>query len=60
MSIAAAYYGEGRGPILMDDVECVGDETSIVQCRNKGWYAHNCQHSEDVGIMCNPGKRFNK
>ena len=45
-------YGPGTGPILMDDLRCVGNETSIAECRHRGWYTHNCNHREDVSVSC--------
>ena len=47
----------GRGPIWLDNVECIGYERSIAECRHNGWGVHNCRHSEDVSISCsNNGK----
>jgi len=46
-------YGPGTGPILMDELRCVGNETSIAECRHRGWYSHNCDHGEDVSVSCN-------
>jgi len=45
-------YGPGTGPILLDDVNCVGNETSIAYCRHGGWGVHNCDHSKDVSVSC--------
>ena len=45
-------YGRGTGPIMLDDVACSGNETSIAQCRHRGWGRHNCGHSEDVSVSC--------
>ena len=47
-----AYYGQGSGPIWLDDVLCTGRETSILECRANPIGVHNCGHNEDVGILC--------
>lgn len=52
-AVSNARFGQGTGPILLDDVLCKGTETSILQCRSKGWYTNNCDHTEDVGVSCN-------
>nr|XP_034310796.1 deleted in malignant brain tumors 1 protein isoform X1 [Crassostrea gigas] len=49
-----AVYGEGSGPIWLDDVNCSGSETSITECIHNGWGSHNCGHSDDVSINCLP------
>ncbi|WAR30551.1 DMBT1-like protein [Mya arenaria] len=50
--VSMAAYGRGTGRILLDDVECIGTETSIAQCRNGGWGQSNCDHSEDAAVIC--------
>ncbi|EDV27497.1 uncharacterized protein TRIADDRAFT_53242 [Trichoplax adhaerens] len=47
-----AAYGQSAGPILLDDVFCNGDESSITQCQHNSWYRNDCAHSEDVGVVC--------
>ena len=47
-----ATFGQGSGPIWLDDVKCNGTEASIGDCAHKGWNVHNCAHSEDVGVIC--------
>ena len=39
--------------IWLDDVQCTGTETSIIECSHRlPWGSHNCGHSEDVAIRC--------
>jgi len=45
-------YGAGTGAILLDDVSCRGNETSLTQCQHRTWGEHNCNHNEDVSIKC--------
>ncbi|KAM7408055.1 hypothetical protein PAMA_001959 [Pampus argenteus] len=47
-----AYFGEGRGPIHLDNVRCSGNETSLGQCAAEGKDGHDCRHSEDAGVIC--------
>ena len=48
----SAYFGEGSGLILLDDVNCIGSETTIFACSHKDFGEHDCKHYEDVGVVC--------
>lgn len=47
-----AYFGEGTGPIHVDNVRCTGAERSLADCVKQELGRHNCRHSEDAGVIC--------
>ncbi|CAH1252500.1 CD163 [Branchiostoma lanceolatum] len=39
-------------PMLLDDVDCHGDESQLDFCGHREWGKHNCGHSEEAGVRC--------
>lgn len=53
-SYSRAYFGQGRGRIVMDELHCAGDERSLFDCPiNVTIGTHDCSHREDAGVECN-------
>ena len=45
--------GQNTGQIWLDEVNCEGNETSILECRHLGWEGH-CWDYFDAGVVCRP------
>ncbi|XP_052220080.1 neurotrypsin-like [Dreissena polymorpha] len=56
--LSKASFGQGNSSILLDDVECDGNETSVMSCRHSGVGIHNCDHTKDAGVICSPKNTF--
>ncbi|XP_064108356.1 uncharacterized protein LOC135216798 [Macrobrachium nipponense] len=47
-----SHFGNGEGQYLMDDLNCLGDESSLSECDFAGWGEHDCGESEAAGVTC--------
>ena len=48
-------YGTGSGQIWLDNVNCVGNESSLAECDHNQWGTHDCSHFKDANVVCAPG-----
>ena len=46
-----AHFGQGNGPIGLDNVGCSGSELRLVDCSYDS-HTSDCSHVEDAGVLC--------
>lgn len=48
------FFGGGGTfqPIHLDELHCSGAEETLLNCTHGGVGVHDCEHSEDIGIIC--------
>lgn len=54
-AVGLAMYGQGTGPIVLDNVNCRGTENNILLCQNDP-DTSDCTHREDAGVQCSSCK----
>ncbi|CAI8038682.1 Deleted in malignant brain tumors 1 protein, partial [Geodia barretti] len=48
-----SHFGAGRFNILLDGVQCAGDEDELIDCRHSQQLSRNCHdHTKDAGVSC--------
>lgn len=51
-AVGGSTYGMSTGPIWLDDTTCMGNETNIAYCQHNPFGNNDCDHTEDVGVIC--------
>lgn len=46
-------FGIGTGEILLDEVDCKGNEANIFLCEHNGIGVSRCRHEKDAAVRCN-------
>ena len=52
-----ARYGQGTGPIWLDNLACTGAEYNLTNCSYDA-DTSDCRHFEDAGVLCNTTRMF--
>ena len=52
-----ARYGQGTGPIWLDNLACTGVEYNLTNCSYDA-DTSDCRHFEDAGVLCNTTRMF--
>ncbi|XP_031561958.1 MAM and LDL-receptor class A domain-containing protein 2-like [Actinia tenebrosa] len=54
-AISSLNKPRGVGIIWLDNVQCTGGESNLIQCRKNPWGRHQCLHSQDSWVACSNG-----
>ena len=51
-AVSYARFGQGRGNIWIDELNCTGNESNVQECTHPGLGVHDCSHYEDASVIC--------
>lgn len=51
-AVAVYTFTAGTGSIHLDNLQCTGRESRLIDCPHRGVGIHDCSHSEDAGVHC--------
>ena len=51
-TLALSLVNDGSGQIWLDNVQCAGSESRLIDCPANELGENNCRHSEDAGVRC--------
>jgi deleted-in-malignant-brain-tumors protein 1 len=46
-----AFYGEGSGPVFIDQLFCESYDYTLSDCRYL--FLNECSHARDISVVCN-------
>ena len=49
----SATFGHGTGPIILNNIQCTGNELQLIDCLHDGiGISGTCVHTDDAGVIC--------
>ncbi|XP_073726208.1 CD5 antigen-like [Misgurnus anguillicaudatus] len=54
-----ASFGQGSGPVWLDEVSCSGNEPTVKNCSSNPLGSSSCTHGQDAGVICRDVKLVN-
>ena len=54
--IGSQFGKRQNGQILLDELDCKGNETSILECKFHPWTVNDCSDNEWSGVICKLGE----
>lgn len=58
LATRGGQFPPGSGRINLDNVNCVGTESTLLSCAHNPIGQNNCHHTEDAGVICNMGSGY--
>ena len=55
VAFSRAHFGAGAGSIFLDNVDCSGSESRLIDCSRSSFVSCYYGHSEDAGVRCQGG-----
>ena len=52
VAATGAAFGPGTGTVLLNALQCYGNETNLTQCAGADFGTAPCPHSRDAGVTC--------
>lgn len=51
-AVLLSRFGNGNGQINLDEVDCNGNEESVLECKFNPWTENDCSLKEFAGVVC--------
>ncbi|KAJ8032717.1 Neurotrypsin [Holothuria leucospilota] len=48
----SGFFGEGSAFIRLDELECIGNESALLECKQENISGLDCNLRQDAGVLC--------